>query len=165
MPTAVQAAMSPVLFYLRQRDLIAAAAPLPTRRARSGQSLCDLARVAKCASLRAANAVPVVVEEAQARGGKAHFSALARETTVAQLVAAVRGFRGVDAKKPVALTVAGCSVSPSATLGELHDACRRADDGMLYVAYTAERCMGAAVCTPCGSCAWDGSTADDDVII
>ncbi|AYU76456.1 ATG8/AUT7/APG8/PAZ2 [Leishmania donovani] len=123
------------------------------------------ARVAKCASLRAANAVPVVVEEAQARGGKAHFSALARETTVAQLVAAVRGFRGVDAKKPVALTVAGCSVSPSATLGELHDACRRADDGMLYVAYTAERCMGAAVCTPCGSCAWDGSTADDDVII
>ncbi|GET86260.1 microtubule associated protein-like protein [Leishmania tarentolae] len=113
------------------------------------------ARVAKCASLRAANAVPVVVEEAQARGGKVHFSALARETTVAQLVAAVRGFRGVDARKPVTLTVAGCSVSPSATLGQLHDACKQADDGMLYVAYTAERRMGAAMCTPCGSCGWN----------
>ncbi|AIN95933.2 ATG8/AUT7/APG8/PAZ2, putative [Leishmania guyanensis] len=113
------------------------------------------ARVARCASLRATNAVPVVVEEAQARGGKAHFSALPRETTAAQLVAAVRAFRGVAANKPVTLTVAGCSVSPSATLGELHDACKQADDGMLYVAYTAERSMGAAVCTPCASCSWN----------
>ncbi|KAG5510519.1 hypothetical protein JKF63_06816 [Porcisia hertigi] len=107
------------------------------------------ARIAKCASLRAESVVPVVLEEAHARGGKVHFSALARETTVSQLTAAVRGLRGVDAKKPVSLTVGGCSVSPLATFGELHDACKRADDGMLYVAYTAECSMGAIACAPC----------------
>ncbi|KAK7195804.1 ATG8/AUT7/APG8/PAZ2 [Novymonas esmeraldas] len=112
------------------------------------------ARVAKCASLRADSAVPVVVEDALARGGKAHFSALARDTTVAQLAAAVRAFGGVAAARPVALTVAGCSVSPAATLGELHDACARADDGMLYVAYTAEKAMGGMAITPCGCYTW-----------
>jgi hypothetical protein len=33
-------------------------------------------------------------------------------------------------------------VAPTTTLGELHDACKRADDGMLYVTYTAEAAMG-----------------------
>ncbi|KAK7196997.1 ATG8/AUT7/APG8/PAZ2 [Novymonas esmeraldas] len=117
------------------------------------------ARVAKCASLRADNAVPVVVENALSRGGKAHFSALARDTTVAQLVAAVRAFGGVAAARPVALAVAGCSVSPAATLGELHDACARADDGMLYVAFAAEQAMGASptslLSCPRVTCAWD----------
>jgi hypothetical protein len=44
----------------------------------------------------------------------------------------------------VSLSVAECAVAPTTTLGELHDACKRADDGMLYVTYTAEAAMGAA---------------------
>ncbi|KAK7197002.1 Autophagy protein Atg8 ubiquitin like [Novymonas esmeraldas] len=103
------------------------------------------ARVAKCASLRADNAVPVVVEEARECDSKVRFSVLPRTATVAQLASFVRTFDGVRAGKPVAVLVGGCSVSPAATLGELHDACARADDGMLYVAYEAERTMGALV--------------------
>jgi hypothetical protein len=44
----------------------------------------------------------------------------------------------------VSLSVAECAVAPTTTLGELHDACKRADDGMLYVTYTAEAAMGGA---------------------
>lgn len=99
-------------------------------------------RIAKCASLNVdASCVPVVVESVQ--GGKTHFSVLPREATVAQLARAVRRFDGVDAKKAVSLLVAECAVAPTTTLGELHDACKQADDGMLYVTYATEAAMGA----------------------
>ncbi|KPA77480.1 microtubule associated protein-like protein [Leptomonas pyrrhocoris] len=101
-------------------------------------------RIAKRASLNAGSCdVPVVVESAQ--GGKAHFSVLPRDATVAQLTSAVRRLDGVDARKAVSLAVAQCAVAPTTTLGELHDACKQADDGMLYVTYTAEAAMGATV--------------------
>ena len=109
-------------------------------------------RVAKCASLTAGSCgVPVVVESVH--GGKVHFSVLPRDATVAQLTSAVRRFDGVNAKKAVSLAVAECAVAPTTTLGELYDACKRADDGMLYVTYTSEAAMGGAVQWCCGSAA------------
>lgn len=105
-------------------------------------------RVAKCASLKADScSVPVVLEGAH--GGKVYFSVLPRDTTVAQLMSVVRRFDDAGAKKAVSLLVADCAVAPTTTLGELHDACKREDDGMLYVTYTSEAAMGAAVNVCC----------------
>ncbi|KAL7705149.1 ATG8/AUT7/APG8/PAZ2 [Lotmaria passim] len=100
-------------------------------------------RVAKCASLKADScSVPVVLESVP--GGKVHFSVLPRDTTVAQLMSVVRRLNDVDVKKAVSLLVADCAAAPTTTLGELHDACKRKDDGMLYVTYTSEAAMGGA---------------------
>ena len=108
-------------------------------------STCVEERIAKCASLNAGSCgVPVVVESAL--GGKVHFSVLPRDTTVAQLTSAVSRFSDVSAKKAMSLSVAECAMAPTTTLGELHDACKRSDDGMLYVVYTAESTMGLACC-------------------
>lgn len=103
-------------------------------------------RSAECARLQAKYPAHVAMVVEAAKGSKAHFLALPRDATVAELEAAVRATLCISAKK-MTLAVEGCSPAASATVGDLSDACKKAD-GFLYVAVRTEKVMGAFA-APC----------------
>lgn len=103
-------------------------------------------RRAECARLQAKYPAHVAMVVEAATSSKAHFLALPRDATVAELEAAVRAALGISAKK-MTLAVGGCTPAASATVGDLSDVCTQ-DDGFLYVAVRAEKAMGG-VGGPC----------------
>lgn len=103
-------------------------------------------RRAECARLQAKYPAHVAMVVEAAKNTKAHFLALPRDATVAELEAAVRATLSISAKK-MTLVVEGCTPAASATVGDLSDACKQAD-GFLYVAVRAEKAMGAFA-APC----------------
>ncbi|CAC9482931.1 ATG8/AUT7/APG8/PAZ2 [Leishmania donovani] len=100
------------------------------------------ARRAECARLQAKypGHVAVVVEAAEKAGSKAHFLALPRDATVAELEAAVRQALSTSVKK-VTLAIEGSAPAVTAAVGDIADACKR-DDGFLYVSVRTEQAMG-----------------------
>ncbi|KPA82828.1 ATG8/AUT7/APG8/PAZ2 putative (ATG8B.1) [Leptomonas pyrrhocoris] len=103
-------------------------------------------RRAECARLQAKYPAHVAMVVEAARSSKAHFLALPRDATVAELEAAVRAALSISATK-MSLAVDGCTPAAAATVGDLSDACKHAD-GFLYVAVRAEKAMGA-LAVPC----------------
>ncbi|KPI82504.1 putative ATG8/AUT7/APG8/PAZ2 [Leptomonas seymouri] len=103
-------------------------------------------RRAECARLQAKYPAHVAMVVEAAKGGKAHFLALPRDATVAELEAAVRATLSISARR-VSLAVEGCTPAATASVGDLSDACKHAD-GFLYVAVRAEKAMGA-IAGPC----------------
>lgn len=104
-------------------------------------------RRAECARLQAKYPAHVAMVVEAAKDKKAHFLALPRDATVAELEMAVRATLNISAKR-ITLGVEGCAPAATSAVGDLSDACKQAD-GFLYVAVRAEKAMGGTIAMPC----------------
>lgn len=108
-------------------------------------------RRAECARVQARHPemVPVVLE-ATGKHAKVSVIAVSPATTIATLQETARSVSDIHKRRPVALSVDGCVLSASTTVGDLCEGCK-AEDGFLYVSYSAEKVMGGAVASGCSA--------------